>query len=49
LYGILATEEELPKSVPKGVEPISWLLLTNVLTDTFDPVKDSNGIVAGGQ
>ena len=29
---ILATEEE----PPKDVEPISWLLLTNVLTDTFE-------------
>lgn len=32
LYGILATEEE----PPNGVEPVSWLLLTNVLTDTFE-------------
>ena len=32
LCGILATEEESPK----GIEPISWLLLTNVLTDTFE-------------
>jgi len=32
LYGILATEEESPE----GVEPISWLLLTNVLTNTFE-------------